>query len=71
MIREGAHLTAGKFMQGEFPVMMFGLPAAALAIYHSAKPENTKGSVIPVKNDVKAAEPIKPATTFLFSGLAE
>ncbi|SUK36544.1 PTS system transporter subunit IIABC [Staphylococcus aureus] len=31
-IREGAHLTAGKFMQGEFPVMMFGLPAAALAI---------------------------------------
>ncbi len=41
-IREGAHLTAGKFMQGEFPVMMFGLPAAALAIYHSAKPENEK-----------------------------
>lgn len=41
-IREGAHLTAGKFMQGEFPVMMFGLPAAALAIYHSAKPENKK-----------------------------
>ncbi|MGZ9205139.1 glucose-specific PTS transporter subunit IIBC [Staphylococcus aureus] len=41
-IREGAHLTAGKFMQGEFPVMMFSLPAAALAIYHSAKPENKK-----------------------------
>ncbi|HDE3098835.1 TPA: PTS transporter subunit IIABC [Staphylococcus aureus] len=41
-IREGVHLTAGKFMQGEFPVMMFGLPAAALAIYHSAKPENKK-----------------------------
>lgn len=41
-IREGAHLTAGKFMQGEFPVMVFGLPAAALAIYHSAKPENKK-----------------------------
>ncbi len=41
-IREGAHLTAGKFMQGEFPVMMFGLPAAALAIYHSSKPENKK-----------------------------
>lgn len=33
---------AGKFMQGEFPVMMFGLPAAALAIYHTAKPENKK-----------------------------
>ncbi|HEC4184870.1 TPA: PTS transporter subunit IIABC [Staphylococcus aureus] len=41
-IREGAHLTAGKFMQGEFPVMMFGLPAAALVIYHTAKPENKK-----------------------------
>ncbi|ENI20357.1 PTS system glucose-specific EIICBA component [Staphylococcus aureus B40723] len=41
-MREGAHLTAGKFMQGEFPVMMFGLPAAALAIYHTAKPENKK-----------------------------
>ncbi|HFQ1527545.1 TPA: glucose-specific PTS transporter subunit IIBC [Staphylococcus aureus] len=41
-IREGAYLTAGKFMQGEFPVMMFGLPAAALAIYHTAKPENKK-----------------------------
>ncbi|MGV3032698.1 glucose PTS transporter subunit IIA, partial [Staphylococcus chromogenes] len=41
-IREGSHLTAGKFMQGEFPVMMFGLPAAALAIYHTAKPENKK-----------------------------
>ncbi|MCI2899160.1 glucose-specific PTS transporter subunit IIBC [Staphylococcus hominis] len=41
-IREGAHLTSGKFMQGEFPVMMFGLPAAALAIYQTAKPENKK-----------------------------
>ncbi|MDW3887867.1 glucose-specific PTS transporter subunit IIBC [Staphylococcus saprophyticus] len=41
-IREGSKLTAGKFMQGEFPVMMFGLPAAALAIYHTAKPENKK-----------------------------
>ncbi|UEX89222.1 glucose-specific PTS transporter subunit IIBC [Staphylococcus ratti] len=41
-IREGSNLTAGKFMQGEFPVMMFGLPAAALAIYHTAKPENKK-----------------------------
>lgn len=41
-IREGSKLTAGKFMQGEFPVMMFGLPAAALAIYHTAKPENKR-----------------------------
>ncbi|MCU5775666.1 PTS transporter subunit EIIC [Erwiniaceae bacterium BAC15a-03b] len=26
--------------QGKIPVMMFGLPAAALAIYHSARPEH-------------------------------
>jgi PTS system N-acetylglucosamine-specific IIC component len=31
--------TAGVFMTGFFPVMMFGLPAAALAIYHSARSE--------------------------------
>ncbi|TIH16493.1 PTS glucose transporter subunit IIA [Marinifilum sp. JC120] len=32
--------TAGGFMSGFFPIMMFGLPAAALAIYRTAKPEN-------------------------------
>ncbi|PWC35907.1 N-acetylglucosamine-specific PTS transporter subunit IIBC [Azospirillum sp. TSO35-2] len=32
--------TAGAFMAGFFPVMMFGLPAACLAMYHTAKPEN-------------------------------
>ena len=31
--------TAGGFMAGFFPVMMFGLPAACLAMYHTAKPE--------------------------------
>lgn len=41
-ITENVPLTVGKFMGGEFPVMMFGLPAAALAIYHSAKKENRK-----------------------------
>ena len=30
---------AGAFMAGYFPVMMFGLPAACLAMYHTAKPE--------------------------------
>jgi PTS system N-acetylglucosamine-specific IIC component len=30
--------TAGVFMAGFFPVMMFGLPAACLAMYHEAKP---------------------------------
>ncbi|MGV2942401.1 glucose-specific PTS transporter subunit IIBC [Mesobacillus sp. LC4] len=32
-------LTAGTFMTGKFPFMMFGLPAAALAIYQEARPE--------------------------------
>lgn len=41
-IRDGAELTAGAFMTGKFPFMMFGLPAAALAIYHCARPENKK-----------------------------
>jgi PTS system N-acetylglucosamine-specific IIC component len=34
--------TAGAFMSGFFPVMMFGLPAACLAMYHCARPENRK-----------------------------
>ncbi|WP_209122027.1 glucose-specific PTS transporter subunit IIBC [Alkalihalobacillus sp. BA299] len=34
--------TAGTFMAGLFPFMLFGLPAAALAIYHEAKPERKK-----------------------------
>ena len=32
--------TAGSFMSGFFPVMMFGLPAAVLAMYRTSKPEN-------------------------------
>ncbi len=31
--------TAGSFMSGFFPVMMFGLPAACLAMYHTALPQ--------------------------------
>ncbi|HEX8668517.1 MAG TPA: PTS transporter subunit EIIC, partial [Allosphingosinicella sp.] len=34
--------TAGAFMAGFFPVMMFGLPAACLAMYRSARPERRK-----------------------------
>ena len=34
--------TAGQFMTGFFPIMMFGLPAAALAIAHTARPERRK-----------------------------
>lgn len=33
---------AGAFMSGFFPVMMFGLPAACLAMYKSARPERKK-----------------------------
>jgi PTS system N-acetylglucosamine-specific IIC component len=33
---------AGSFMSGFFPVMMFGLPAACLAMYHTALPERRK-----------------------------
>ncbi|MFD9867156.1 PTS transporter subunit EIIC [Streptomyces niveus] len=34
--------SAGQFMTGFFPIMMFALPAACLAIYHCARPERRK-----------------------------
>ncbi|WP_124727172.1 glucose-specific PTS transporter subunit IIBC [Staphylospora marina] len=34
--------TAGTFMSGKFPFMMFGLPAAALAMWQEARPERRK-----------------------------
>ncbi|MFE5582910.1 PTS transporter subunit EIIC [Kitasatospora sp. NPDC056531] len=34
--------TAGQFQSGFFPIMMFALPAAALAIAHAAKPHRRK-----------------------------
>ncbi|MCX4484930.1 MULTISPECIES: PTS transporter subunit EIIC [Streptomyces] len=34
--------SAGQFTSGFFPIMMFGLPAAALAITHCARPERRK-----------------------------
>ncbi|GEK22372.1 PTS transporter subunit EIIC [Cellulomonas xylanilytica] len=34
--------TAGTFMTGFFPIMMFALPAAALAIVHTSKAKNRK-----------------------------
>ncbi len=36
--------TAGTFMTGFFPIMMFALPAAALAIWHEAKPAYKKAT---------------------------
>ena len=35
--------TAGAFMSGFFPVMMFGLPGACLAMYHTARRERRAG----------------------------
>ncbi|SHH59323.1 PTS system D-glucose-specific IIA component, Glc family /PTS system D-glucose-specific IIB component, Glc family /PTS system D-glucose-specific IIC component, Glc family [Caloranaerobacter azorensis DSM 13643] len=41
-LKDNVTLTAGTFMTGKFPFMMFGLPAAALAIYHEAREEHKK-----------------------------
>ena len=35
-------VSATRFMSGKFPLMIFGLPGAALAMYKCAKPENKK-----------------------------
>ncbi|HEI8867020.1 TPA: PTS transporter subunit EIIC [Serratia odorifera] len=37
-----SYQNAGKFMQGEFPLMLFALPAACLAMYHEANSKNKK-----------------------------
>ncbi|MEQ7218949.1 N-acetylglucosamine-specific PTS transporter subunit IIBC [Vagococcus fluvialis] len=39
---EGVKGVTGMYQAGFFPVMMFGLPAGALAIYQCARPENKK-----------------------------
>ncbi|EEH99204.1 PTS system, glucose-specific IIBC component [Clostridium sp. 7_2_43FAA] len=41
-LKEGVEFTAGTFMTGKFPFMMFGLPAAALAMYHEADSDKKK-----------------------------
>ncbi|WP_420821015.1 glucose-specific PTS transporter subunit IIBC [Shimazuella alba] len=41
-LKDGVELTSGTFMAGKFPFMMFGLPAAALAMYHEALPKHKK-----------------------------
>ena len=41
-LKDGVELTAGTFMTGKYPFMMFGLPAAALAMYHEADENNKK-----------------------------
>ena len=62
--------TAGVFMAGFFPVMMFGLPAACLAMYHSARPERRRavggllGSIALTSILTGVTEPIE--FTFMF-----
>ncbi|HAZ53720.1 MAG TPA: PTS N-acetylglucosamine transporter subunit IICB [Franconibacter helveticus] len=37
-----SYQNAGKFLQGEYPLMLFALPAACLAMYHEANTKNKK-----------------------------
>ncbi|MGY4113201.1 glucose-specific PTS transporter subunit IIBC [Aeribacillus sp. SP014] len=41
-VNDAIEITAGRFMAGKFPFVLFGLPAVALAMYHMAKPKNKK-----------------------------
>jgi N-acetylglucosamine PTS system EIICBA or EIICB component len=62
--------SAGAFMSGFFPVMMFGLPAACLAMYHCALPERRRavggllGSIALTSILTGVTEPIE--FTFMF-----
>ncbi|HKD54245.1 MAG TPA: N-acetylglucosamine-specific PTS transporter subunit IIBC [Steroidobacteraceae bacterium] len=62
--------SAGVFMSGFFPVMMFGLPAACLAMYHTALPERRRlvggllGSIALTSILTGVTEPIE--FTFMF-----
>jgi PTS system N-acetylglucosamine-specific IIC component len=62
--------SAGAFMSGFFPVMMFGLPAACLAMYHTALPERRRavggllGSIAFTSILTGVTEPIE--FTFIF-----
>jgi PTS system N-acetylglucosamine-specific IIC component len=61
---------AGTFMSGFFPVMMFGLPAACLAMYHTALPDRRRavggllGSIALTSILTGVTEPIE--FTFIF-----
>lgn len=62
--------SAGAFMSGFFPVMMFGLPAACLAMYHTALPDRRRavggllGSIALTSLLTGVTEPIE--FTFIF-----
>ena len=65
----------GQYMTGFFPVMMFGLPATALAMYHTAKPGKKKvayGLLLAVavcSFFTGVTEPLEFAFMFLAPGL--
>ncbi|ADI00072.1 PTS transporter subunit EIIC [Salisediminibacterium selenitireducens] len=69
-VAEGVDVTAGRFMAGKFPVIMFGLLGAALAMYKAADKENrpvVKGLLIAAAGTAfltGITEPIE--FTFLF-----
>jgi PTS system N-acetylglucosamine-specific IIC component len=66
---------AGAFMSGFFPVMMFGLPAACLAMYHCARPERRAavggllGSMALTALLTGVTEPVEFSFMFLAPGL--
>lgn len=65
----------GQYLAGFFPVMMFGLPAAALAMYHTAKPNKkqlAKGILMAAALSsffTGVTEPLEFAFMFLAPGL--
>ena len=65
----------GQYMTGFFPVMMFGLPACALAMYHTAKPGKKKAVASLMIAGALASfftgitEPLEFAFMFLAPGL--
>lgn len=71
----GVYGQTGMYMTGFFPVMIFGLPGAALAMYHCAEPEQKKmaggllltASICSVVTGV--TEPLEFAFMFLAPGL--
>ena len=65
----------GQYMTGFFPVMMFGLPAGALAMYHTAKTKKKKAAASLLMAGALASiftgitEPIEFSFMFLAPGL--
>lgn len=55
-------VSATRFMSGKFPLMIFGLPGAALAMYKTAKPE---------KKEAAAGLLLSAALTSMLTGITE